>query len=68
MGRKIGVKFEKSDWLPINVVDVRREDAFQISFFCTRCKKEIGRVDELAVMEGVVPNLTHKCKEEKDED
>ncbi len=64
---KIEVEFEKSDWVPINVIVVRREDAFQIEFFCIKCKKEIARIDELAMMEGIKPDLRHKCKEEKDD-
>jgi hypothetical protein len=75
MGRKIEVKFKKSDWLPVNVVAVKRTDTFEIAFFCTNCKKEITRINDLQVMEMDYENLIrglklseHKCKEEKDEE
>lgn len=68
---KIEVKFEKSDWLPVNVIAVKSGFDFTITFFCLQCRKVIGRVDQLQLLsmdKGEGFKLEpHKCKEERDE-
>jgi hypothetical protein len=67
---KIEVKFEKSNWLPINVIAVKSNFDFTVSFFCLNCKEKIGTLGMDDLMYDAYPNFNklvpHKCKEEKD--